>query len=91
MPNFRFAIRCLICYNYSLKTGIAMNTETSNFLVVMPAYGRSYATSEQVIADWKSGKDFKVVNGPYCSIRDLDYLDCDAVWVDLVTTLVRVE
>ena len=68
-----------------------MTVANSNFLVVMPAYGRSYSTSEQAIADWKSGKDFKIVNGPYCSIRDLDYIECDSVWVDLVTSLVRVE
>jgi len=30
------------------------------------AYGR-----KTVMADWHSGKDFKIVCGPYCSIRDL--------------------
>ena len=31
------------------------------------AYGR-----DATLADWKSGKDFKITNGPYCSIRDLE-------------------
>jgi len=37
------------------------------------AYGRSYATAEAAISAWQEGKDFKIVNGPYCSIRDSQY------------------
>lgn len=39
-------------------------------LVLLPAYGRSYNTRDSALADWKGGKDFKIANGPYCSIRD---------------------
>jgi hypothetical protein len=41
-----------------------------NYIFLQPAYGRSYATAEQVLKDWKAGKDFKILHGPYCSIRD---------------------
>jgi hypothetical protein len=31
------------------------------------AYGRT-----TIYQDWLDGKDFKITNGPYCSIRDLE-------------------
>ena len=31
-------------------------------------------TREEIISDWKSGKDFRIQSGPYCSIRDIEYL-----------------
>jgi hypothetical protein len=65
--------------------------QVSSPLVVMPAYGRSYKTSSEAVEAWKSGKDFKVINGPYCSVRDIANLSCSSVWIDLITTLVRVE
>ena len=34
-------------------------------LYLTGAYGR-----EATEADWDNGKDFKIVSGPYCSIRD---------------------
>jgi hypothetical protein len=60
-------------------------------LIVMPAYGRDYKTRKDVVEAWKSGHDFKVVNGPYCSIRDIAKLGCSSVWIDLVTSMIRVE
>jgi hypothetical protein len=45
--------------------------KTSGVLYLIPAYGRSYTTSELAMQDWKAGKDFQIVKGPYCSIRDL--------------------
>jgi hypothetical protein len=65
--------------------------QLSKPIVLMPAYGRSYKTSQEAIDAWKSGKDFKIVNGPYCSIRDIDELNCSSVWIDLITSLTRVE
>ena len=35
------------------------------------AYGRVYTSKEKMLADWNTGKDFKICNGPYCSIRDI--------------------
>jgi len=39
-----------------------------------PAYGRKYKSVSLALADWKAGKDFKVIEGfmreRYCSIRD---------------------
>ena len=61
-------------------------------LMIMPAYGRHYKTSEEAKADWNAGKDFKIVNGPYLSIRDANYLKdtYSSVWLDLITLVVRV-
>jgi hypothetical protein len=39
-------------------------------LILVPAYGRRYATGEEAIADFEAGKDFRIDGGPYCSIRD---------------------
>ena len=36
------------------------------------AYGR-----EAVESDWDNGKDFKIVSGPYCSIRDSAAIKAD--------------
>lgn len=41
-------------------------------LTVIGAYGR-----EATVADWNAGKDFQIVNGPYCSIRDLKLMRDD--------------
>lgn len=40
-------------------------------LLLLPAYGRRYLTLDQASADWVAGKDFKIFEGPYCSIRDV--------------------
>lgn len=59
----------------------------------MPAYGRQYKTSQEAKADWNAGKDFKIVNGPYLSIRDIDYIkdNYTSVWLDLITVVIRLE
>ena len=36
------------------------------------AYGRDYKSKAAIVKDWLEGKDFKTVNGQYCSIRDFD-------------------
>jgi len=38
------------------------------------AYGRQYDALEDVLLDYLEGKDFRVVSGPYFSIRDADAL-----------------
>jgi hypothetical protein len=60
-------------------------------LMIMPAYGRQYKTSEEAKADWNAGKDFKIVGGPYLSIRDINSLKdkYTSVWLDLITVVVR--
>ena len=35
------------------------------------------------MTDWAEGKDFKILGGPYCSIRDLDIMIRDG-WEELV-------
>ena len=61
-------------------------------LMIMSAYGRQYKTSEEAKADWNAVKDFKIVGGPYLSIRDAKYLKdtYSSVWLDLITLVVRV-
>lgn len=61
-------------------------------LMIMPAYGRQYKTSDEAKADWLNGKDFKIVGGPYLSVRDTNYLkkNYSSVWLDLITLVVRV-
>jgi len=48
--------------------------QTTNELLLFPAYGRKYATKDKALADWKAEKDFKIYEGPYCSIRDIDLM-----------------
>lgn len=43
-------------------------------IVLKPAYGREYKTIEEAEHDWNAGKDFKILQGPYCSIRDMELL-----------------
>ena len=46
----------------------------SKTLILVGAYNRTYSSEEAVVTDWLGGKDFKVLSGPYCSIRDLEEL-----------------
>lgn len=41
-------------------------------LTLIGAYGRAYTETSRAAIDWKAGRDFKIVNGPYCSIRDIE-------------------
>ena len=41
-------------------------------LYLTGAYGR-----EATESDWDTGKDFKIVSGPYCSIRDCEAIKAD--------------
>jgi hypothetical protein len=43
-------------------------------LILLPAYGRKYKTKEEALSDWNEERDFKIENGPYTSIRDIDAL-----------------
>lgn len=43
-------------------------------LNVVPAYGRDYAEEWDARCDWFAGKDFKIVGGPYVSVRDRELL-----------------
>jgi hypothetical protein len=43
-------------------------------ITLIGAYGRTYAETSKAALDWQAGKDFKIVNGPYCSIRDISHL-----------------
>lgn len=43
-------------------------------IVLRAAYGRKYQTKEQALDAWVAGKDFKIFQGPYCSIRDYSEL-----------------
>ena len=43
-------------------------------IILIPAYGRKYSTIESAHKDWLDGKDFKIAQGPYTSVRDLNAL-----------------
>ena len=62
--------------------------------ILLPAYGRHYTTKPAAVIDWLRGKDFKdAYSGRYTSIHDLEALkdDHDGVWLDLTTTIIRVD
>lgn len=48
------------------------------------AYGRTYRNGQEVLTDWKAGKDFKFVGGPYFSIRDRNSLN---IYVDVLVVV----
>ena len=50
-------------------------------LTVTGAYGRDYKSQKAVREDWKAGKDFKIIGGPYMSIRDVEQDPSIKVWV----------
>ncbi len=41
---------------------------------IAPAYGRTYESLGSMVEAWNDGKDFKVISGPYCSVRDIKVL-----------------
>ena len=41
-------------------------------LFLIPAYGRRYRSREAALHDWQAGRDFQILGGPYCSIRDVE-------------------
>lgn len=43
-------------------------------IVLLPAYNRVYETLDQAEHDWNEGLDFKILKGPYCSVRDSELL-----------------
>lgn len=60
--------------------GIAMSVFSINNtnLYLQPApWRKSLQSRKEIISDWLDGKDFKIINGPYCSIRDLQYMRSD--------------
>ena len=50
----------------------------SSPITIVPAYGRTYATTGKLLEAWEAGKDFMVYGGQYCSIRDLPRLRDEA-------------
>ncbi len=62
-------------------------------IVLRPAYGRRYETYEALLIDWSSGRDFKVHDGPYCSVRNVQlmlsrgYTVITFVWMNLANTI----
>lgn len=48
-----------------------MNKSNTRSLRLFGAYGRRYKTAEEALRAWNDGKDFKMYDGPYCSVRDV--------------------
>lgn len=40
--------------------------------VLAPAYGQQFINNEDCYEAWCKGRDFKIINGPYCSVRNKD-------------------
>ena len=59
-------------------------SEMINTIYLLPAYGRVYKTAEQALQDWRNGKDFKMYNGPYCSIREIQIIKDTNVTVKIL-------
>lgn len=63
-----------------------------NSLILKGAYGRKYATKALMIADWKTGKDFKIENGQYISIREIKYVSpLDTIYLSFEGTLINIK
>jgi hypothetical protein len=56
-------------------------------MILTPAYGRSYPTIKAALEDWAEGKDFKIWSGPYCSIRDIEFLKKDFSIIEIWNNL----
>lgn len=54
----------------SCRLGFLSKETTVYGLILLPAYGRSYENQVACLQDWEGGKDFKILDGPYCSVRD---------------------
>lgn len=61
---------------YNELMGIEMEAlrQVTSQMVLAGAYGRVYKTKKDALRDWEAGKDFRIVGGPYCSIRDVDLM-----------------
>lgn len=62
-----------------------MQTTVTEPLILTGAYGRKYSTKTAALDDWIEEKDFKIVNGPYCSIRDYPQMLQDFASIYIVT------
>jgi hypothetical protein len=72
---------------YNELMGIEMEAlrHVSSQMILSGAYGRNYETKKAAVRDWEAGRDFKIVDGPYCSVRDLDQLVEESSGVYIVT------
>ena len=52
--------------------------------VLLPAYGRQYEFLYEVEKDLIDGKDFKLMQGPYCSIRDFSSMLSESVVITIL-------
>jgi len=72
-------------YTDDITKGKPMNAMrmVSSPMVLVPAYGNTYANEEALRVAWCSGVDFKIKGGPYTSIRDLSELQdhCSSLWI----------
>lgn len=58
-------------------------------LLAKPAYGRIYPSVKDLKQGWDWGQDFKIIDGPYFSKRDLDLLKKDYTGLVIVCPLNR--
>lgn len=59
-------------------------------ILAVPAYGRIYQDIAAMQNAWNWGQDFRIVDGPYFSIRDLDSIKKDYSGLIIVCPLSQV-
>ena len=71
--NFTVDLFSFVMYNIILlgKGKQMAGAQLLDNLYLTPAPWRKWMqTREEIIRDWKAGKNFRIQSGPYCSIRD---------------------
>ena len=51
-----------------------MRYEKQGFVTLLPPRGYFYATKQEALEAWQNGEKFKIANGPYCTIKNAEYL-----------------
>ena len=59
-------------------------------LVATPAYGRILSSEQMAKNAWEWGQDFKIVDGPYFSVRDLERIKKDYTGLLIVCPISKV-
>jgi hypothetical protein len=69
-----FPLQCIILFLLGKGKQMAVQQLLDNLYLTPAPWRKWIQTREEIIQDWKAGKDFRIQSGPYCSIRDIEYL-----------------
>lgn len=48
--------------------------QCSSPMLLIPAYGKVYVSRDDMHSGWLAGDTFRIMGGPYCSVRDWEVL-----------------